>query len=134
MQDLGLPDVPGKFGCSAGKKSEPPVFVLAAVDPLRIENRVTNQVERQTVGGVSRLENGEFRAHGLGPPDRFRRNLQRAPELSIARHDQAYIVTELGQSRWQRTDHISHAAHLHHRCTFGGSKENAHGPSNAWEA
>ncbi|CAI8393677.1 MAG: Uncharacterised protein [Synechococcus sp. MIT S9220] len=129
MQHLGLPHIPGEFRRRTGEEGETPVFVFAAVDPLRIEHGMAHQVKGKAIGGMAGLEHGEFSAHGLGAPDRFSGNLELAPELAVARHDQAHVVAELGQSRRQGADHIAHTAHLHHGCTFGGGKQHTHGRS-----
>ncbi|CAI8378400.1 MAG: Uncharacterised protein [Cyanobium sp. ARS6] len=129
VQHLGLPDIPGEFRRRTREEGEAPVFVFTAVDALRVEHGMPDQIERQAVGGMAGLEDCKFSAHGLGAPDGFSWNLQLAPELAVAGHDQANVMAELGQSRRQGTDHIAHTAHLHHGCTFSGGKQHTHGRS-----
>ena len=132
MQHLGLPDVPGEFGSSTGEEGEAPVLVVAAVDALRVEHRMTHQVDRHPIGGMLRFIDGELGAHGLGSPDRLRRHVEAAPELGVARHDQAHVVAELGQCRGQRANNIAHPSNLDHRGAFRCSEEDAHVSDRRW--
>ena len=88
---------------------------------------MTHQINGHAIGGMLRLIDGKFRSHGLSPPDRLIRDLKLAPKLAVARHDQAYIVAELGQGGGQRAHHIAHSTHLDHRRAFRGSEQDAHG-------
>ena len=92
MENIGLPDVPGEFSRSTGKKCEAPIFIFPAVNPFRIKNGVANQVDGEAIGGMTGFKDRKVGAHGLAPPDRFRRDLQPRPELAVSRHDQAHVV------------------------------------------
>ena len=134
MQHLGLPDVPRELGSSTGEEGEAPVLVFTAVDALRIKHRVTHQVDRHPIGGMLRFVDSEFGAHRLGPPDRLSRHVEAAPELGVARHDQANVVAELGQCRRQRANNIAHPSNLDHRGAFRCSEEDAHVSDRRWRS
>jgi hypothetical protein len=126
MEHLGLPSVPGEFGCGAGEESEAPVFIFTPVDSLGIEYGMTHQIDRQATGGVAGFEDGEFSSHRESAPDRFRGNLQLAPQLAVPRHDDAHVMPQGRQGRRQGSHHVSHSPHLHHRSAFGRGKQNPH--------
>ncbi len=96
MQHLRLPDIPGKFSGSTRKKGEAPILVLTAVDALGIENGMADQVHGHPIGWVFGLVDGKFSAHGLSTPDRLIWDLELAPKLAVARHDQPNVMAKLG--------------------------------------
>ena len=129
VQHFGLPNMPGKFRRGTGKEGETPILIFASVDPLGIEDRMADQIEGQTVLGMARFIDSKVRAHGVGPPDRFRRNLKLAPEPAIARHDQPHVMAQAGEGGRQGAHHVPHAANLDHRGAFGCGEQHAHGGS-----
>ena len=130
MEHIRLPDVPGKFSRSTSKKGEAPIFIFSAINPFRVKDGMTNQINSEPIGGMTGLKDRKIGAHGLASPDRFRGDLQSRPELAVSRHDQANVVPQSLQGRGKGSHHIAHPTDFHHGGAFGGGKEHAHGRSN----
>ena len=126
VQDIGLPDVPGEFRRGTGEEGEAPILVFSAVDPLGIKDGVTHQINGHPIVRMTGLVNSKFSPHGLSTPDRLIGDVEKIPELAVARHDQPDVVVELAQGWGQGTHHIAHSADLDHRGAFRGSEQDAH--------
>ena len=60
---------------------------------------MSDQIQPQTIAGMTGLVNSEIVIHCLTTPKWFSRDIQLIPELAVAGHDQANIMIKLCQ-RW----------------------------------